>query len=77
MSTGPQASLQQRLLDMANAARRRALELPDGERRAALLRKAEDAERSAALQVLMTTPGLRVSTLPDNVMSDFPVNTGY
>jgi hypothetical protein len=50
MSTAPQASLNNRLLDMAEAARRRSLELPVGNRRDALLRKAEDIERSAALE---------------------------
>jgi hypothetical protein len=66
MSTGPQASLQKRLLDMAEAARRRALELPVGERRDALLRKAEDVERSAALETLVTTAGARLSDLPES-----------
>ncbi len=66
MSTGPKASLQKRLLDMAEAARRRALELPVGDRREALLRKAEDAERAAALEALVTSAGARLSNVPES-----------
>lgn len=62
MSAVPNASLQQRLLDMADAARSRAEELPAGEEREALLRKAEDAERSAAEGEWLTSPSAKPPT---------------
>lgn len=62
MSTAPNASLQKRLLDMADAARSRAEELPAGEEREALLRKAEDAEGSAAVGEWLTSPGAKPPT---------------
>ena len=55
----PTPSLQQRLHDMARTARRRADELPPGHERNDLLRKAEQAERSAAIETWIMSPGLR------------------
>ena len=55
-------SLQQRLHGMAEAARRRADQLPPGDERDELLRKVEQAERSAAVEAWISSPGLRPPT---------------
>jgi hypothetical protein len=58
----PPGSLQERLYTLAEVARKRASEMPAGDARAALLRKAELAERSAAMAAWLSSPG---SPLPE------------
>ena len=57
--------MQKRLLDMVEAARR-ALELPIGDGRDALLRKAENVERRPRWEALVTTSGARLSNVPES-----------
>jgi hypothetical protein len=53
----PPGSLQQRLVAMANLALRKAADCPDGPERDALLRKAEQVRRSAAIDEWIASPG--------------------
>jgi hypothetical protein len=62
MSTGPDASLRTRLLDMADTARLRAQGSPVGEERDELLRKADDAGRSVVVGQWLTSPGMKLPT---------------
>jgi hypothetical protein len=53
----PTGSLQDRLLAMAELARRKAATTPAGPNREMLLRKAEQTERTAAMEAWITSPG--------------------
>ena len=57
--TRPPGTLQARLLAMARLARRKAEELPEGAQRLELLRKADQSERSAAIERWLRSPGLQ------------------
>ncbi len=50
-------SLRDRLIAMATLARKKADNCPAGSEREALLRKAEQTERSAAIEAWITSPG--------------------
>jgi hypothetical protein len=50
-------SLQERLLATAELAQRKAASQPAGPTRDALLRKAEQAHRTAAIEIWITSPG--------------------
>ena len=50
-------SLRDRLIAMATLARQKADNCPAGSERNALLRKAEQTERSAAIEAWITSPG--------------------
>jgi hypothetical protein len=54
----PAGSLKERLLAMARVARRRAQQLPDGPARCELLRKADQSERTVAVEKWIRSPGL-------------------
>jgi hypothetical protein len=54
----PPGSLRERLLAMARVARRKAQQVPDGPARRELLRKADQSERTAAVEKWIRSPGL-------------------
>ncbi len=54
----PPGTLQARLLAMARIARRKAKELPEGPQRLQLLQKADQSERTAALERWLNSSGL-------------------
>jgi|HubBroStandDraft_6_1064221.scaffolds.fasta_scaffold2776018_2 hypothetical protein len=55
----PAGTLRERLLAMAHLARRKADELPEGSDRAKLLEKADQSERTAAIESWITSKGLK------------------
>jgi hypothetical protein len=54
--TRPPGTLQARLLAMARVARRKAKELPEGPQRLQLLQKADQSERTAAIERWLSSP---------------------
>lgn len=57
ISQRPPGSLHDRLLAMADLARKKAGACPAGPERDTLLRKAEQTERTAAIEAWITSPG--------------------